>query len=449
MSSIEEFASMEKGREYYQKLVEELERLNERVHAFNNINHGISSGFPFSAKDNLCVKGVETTASSKVLSGYMPPYNATVIKRLFSKGFSFLGKTNMDEFGFGSFGINAPEIARNPFDERYVAGGSSSGAAVATSILKYHVAIAESTGGSIATPASFCGVVGFTPTYGTVSRYGLIDYSNSMDKIGVMARVAKDIKPIFDLIRGADGYDSTTTNSPITSINKKRLIVIDQLIGLVDQRIRSLFEKLLDKLNSMGYSIEHRSLDMIDASIASYYIIAMAEASTNLARYTGFKYGLKVENFEKGYNEFFTDARSAFGEEAKRRILLGTFVRSANVRDKYYFKALKVKDLLFNKLNEILKEGFIIMPVMPIPTPRIDDARKLTPLQVYKMDALTIPPNLCGFPHISFPYGYDNGLPVGAQVITSKFNDYSIINFVEEWEENFEYKFKYNIGEVR
>ncbi|MFP3289472.1 MAG: amidase family protein [Candidatus Micrarchaeota archaeon] len=448
INSIEEFASIEKGSDYYQKLLEELAQLNEKLHAFSNINSSINS-FPFSAKDNLCVKGVETTASSKILDGYIPPYNATVVERLLNNGFSFLGKTNMDEFGFGSFGINAHEIARNPFDERYVAGGSSSGAAVATSILKYHVAIAESTGGSIATPASFCGVVGFTPTYSTISRYGLIDYSNSMDKIGIMARTAKDIRPIFDLIRGPDGYDSTTSDSSITSINKKKLIVIDQLLDLVDQRIRELFEKMLDKLNAKGYTIEHRSIDLIDASIASYYIIAMAEASTNLARYTGFKYGFKIEDFDKGYNEFFTEARSVFGEEAKRRILLGTFVRSANVKDKYYFKALKVRDMLSSRLEKILEEGFIILPVMPIPTPKIEDAKKLTPLQVYKMDALTIPPNLCGLPHISFPYAYDNGLPLGAEVITSKFNDYAIIDFVEEWEEDFEYKFKYNIGEIK
>ena len=449
INSIEEFASIEKGSDYYQKLLEELTRLNERLHAFSNINSSINSGFPFSAKDNLCVKGIETTASSKILAGYIPPYNATVVERLLNNGFSFLGKTNMDEFGFGSFGINAQEIARNPFDERYVAGGSSSGAAVATSILKYHVAIAESTGGSIATPASFCGVVGFTPTYSAISRYGLIDYSNSMDKIGIMARTAKDIKPVFDLIRGPDGYDSTTSDLSITSINKKKLIVIDQLLDLVDQRIKELFEKMLDKLNAKGYSIEHRSIDLIDASIASYYIIAMAEASTNLARYTGFKYGFKIDDFDKGYNEFFTEARSVFGEEAKRRILLGTFVRSANVKDKYYFKALKVRDMLSSRLEKILEEGFIILPVMPIPAPKIEDAKKLTPLQVYKMDALTIPPNLCGLPHISFPYAYDNGLPLGAEVITSRFNDYAIIDFAEEWEEDFEYKFKYNIGEAK
>ncbi|MGC8710589.1 MAG: amidase family protein [Candidatus Micrarchaeia archaeon] len=448
MNSIEEFSGLEKGEDYYQKLVEALDEINKKLNAFNNINHNISGGFPFSAKDNLCVKDVETTASSRVLEGYMPPYNATVVERMLDKKFSFIGKTNMDEFGFGSFGLNSQKPAKNPFDERYTAGGSSSGAAIATSILRYHVAIAESTGGSIATPAAFCGVVGFTPTYGAISRYGLIDYSNSLDKIGIMSRTAEDIKPVFDTIKGPDNKDATTSNARFTSANSKKLIVIKELIELVDAGIRDNFEKLLDKLSSMNYSIEQRSISGIDSSIASYYIIAMAEASTNLARYTGFKYGFKNEDFVKGYNEFFTEARSVFGEEAKRRILLGTFVRSASVKDKYYYKALAVKELLFGKLQDILKEGFIILPVMPVPTPKIEDAKKMTPLQVYKMDALTIPPNLCGFPHISFPYAYDNGLPLGAQVITSKFNDYAIIDFVNEWEQNFKYRFKYNIGEI-
>ncbi|MGC8623327.1 MAG: amidase family protein [Candidatus Micrarchaeia archaeon] len=449
MSSIEEFYSLEKDKEYYRDLLEELGKVNEKLNAFNNINEGLSSGFPFSAKDNLCVKGVESTASSKMLSGYVPPYNATVVERMLRNKFGFIGKTNMDEFGFGSFGLNSQKIAKNPFDERYVAGGSSSGAAIATAILKYHVAIAESTGGSIATPAAFCGVVGFTPTYGTISRHGLIDYSNSLDKIGIMARSAKDIRPVFDAVKGPDGYDSTVVNAKLNSNNTKHIFVVDQLIELVDKRIRAYFEALLDKLSSMGYSIEHAKIESTEAAVASYYIIAMAEASTNLARYTGFKYGLKNDNFGESYNEFFTEARKYFGDEAKRRIILGTFVRSASVKEKYYYKALKVREVLSRSMNEILEKGFILLPVMPILTPKIEDAKKLSPLETYKMDALTIPPNLCGLPHISFPYAYDNGMPLGAQLITSKFNDYALIDFVEEWEEEFKYVFKYNIGAIQ
>lgn len=448
MNSIEEFKEKAKPEGYYKKLMAELNSVNKRLNAFNNINENLNSGFPFSAKDNICVKGVETTASSKILKGYIPPFNATVIERMLDAKLGFLGKTNMDEFGFGSFGLNSKLQASNPFDERYVAGGSSSGAAIATSILKYHVALAESTGGSIATPAAFCGVVGFTPTYGTISRYGLIDYANSLDKIGIMARHAEDVRYVFDKIKGSDKYDTTCTDNKIASENRKKILVIDQLVEDIDEKVRSSYEKLLSKLQNMGYKVEHKSVKIIDSAIPTYYIIAMAEASTNLAKYTGFKYGFKNENFYEPYNQFFTEARLNLGPEAKRRVVLGTFVRSASVKDKYYHKALLVRRALINVLDRILSEGLILTPVMPMQTPRIDETEKLTPLQVYKMDALTIPPNLCGYPHISFPCDYLNNMPIGAQLFTKHYNDYSLIEFVKDWEKEFSYKFKYNIGSL-
>ncbi len=447
MNSIEEFHGKEKPEGYYEKTLADLAKLNERLNAFNNINMSLSEGFPFSVKDNICVKGVETTASSKMLAGYTPPFSATAVERLGDK-FGFLGKTNMDEFGFGSFGMNSAKPARNPFDERHVAGGSSSGSAIATSILKYHVSLAESTGGSIATPAAFCGVVGFTPTYGTVSRYGLIDYANSLDKIGVMARSASDIRCVYDGIKGPDSRDTTCVDNKISAGNSKRIFLIDELMHNLDDKVLSNFDVLVSKLGNMGYKVETRSISFIDKAIATYYIIAMAEASTNLAKYTGFKYGFKNSDFGMQYNEFFTSSRANFGKEAKRRIVLGTFVRSASVKNKYYNKAMKVRRHILNALNEILSQGFILSPVMPITTPKIEDMEKLTPLQIYKMDILTIPPNLCGLTHISFPYAYGGGMPFGAQLITQQFNDYALTDFVEEWEKDFSYHFKYNIGSL-
>ena len=447
MNSIEEFKQKTKPDEYYLKLHEELMNINKKLNAFNNITDQQKiTGFPFSVKDNICVKGVETTASSKILKGYMPPFNATVIEKLDRAGLSFIGKTNMDEFGFGSFGTNTENIARNPFNEQYVAGGSSSGAAIATSVLKYHVAIAESTGGSISTPAAFCGVVGFTPTYGSVSRYGLIDYSNSLDKIGVMARKAEDILFIYNIIKGQDKYDSTCVGKDCVSDIKKKIILIEQLITGLNPEVEREFMHLVDLLEKKGYKIERRSLEFIDKAIPSYYIIAMAEASTNLARYTGFKYGYKNEDLLQNYNTFFTNARKMFGNEAKRRIVLGTFVRSASVKELYYSKALKVRSLLIKELTALLREGFILSPVMPIKTPKFDEVRKMSPLEVYKSDILTIPPNLCGFPHISFPYAYSDGMPLGAQLVTEHWNDYALLEFVKEWESSFKYNFKYNIG---
>ncbi|MCL5017820.1 MAG: amidase family protein, partial [Candidatus Parvarchaeota archaeon] len=386
MKYIEEFLKKEKPSGYYNKLLEELGGLNRKFGAFNFINKQISAGFPMSVKDNICVKGMETTASSKILKGYIPPFSATVIKRLEKEGFSILGKTNMDEFGFGSFGINSETPAKNPFDETRVAGGSSSGAAIATAILKYHVAVAESTGGSIAAPASFCGVVGFTPTYGLISRYGLIDYSNSLDKIGFMSRSSEDIRTLMGKSIGKDPADTTSVDAVLNNVSKQRLVIVDELYSKIDKNIKSSFDNTVKKLSSAGFKIEHLSIPEIDYSIPVYYIISMAEASTNLAKFTGFKYGLKVDDFSKGYNDFFTEAREAFGEEAKRKILLGTFIRGASVRSKYYEKALKIRRVIKDKMSSFLKDSFIISPTMPVIAPTIKEAQSFTPLQNYSMD---------------------------------------------------------------
>lgn len=448
MKYIEEFLKKEKPSGYYNQLLEELGGLNRKFGAFNFINKQISAGFPMSVKDNICVKGMETTASSKILKGYIPPFSATVIKRLEKDGFSILGKTNMDEFGFGSFGINSEMPAKNPFDETRVAGGSSSGAAIATAILKYHVAVAESTGGSIAAPASFCGVVGFTPTYGLISRYGLIDYSNSLDKIGFMSRSSEDIRTLMGKSIGKDPADTTSVDVVLNNVSKQRLVIVDELYSKIDKNIKSSFDNTVKKLSSAGFKIEHLSIPEIDYSIPVYYIISMAEASTNLAKFTGFKYGLKVDDFSKEYNDFFTEAREAFGEEAKRKILLGTFIRGASVRSKYYEKALKIRRVIKDKMSSFLKDSFIISPTMPVIAPTIKEAQSFTPLQNYSMDLLTIPSNLCGFPSISLPSDYLNGLPVGIQITGGQFEDMGLVSFGEEWEKSFKYNFKYNLGDL-
>ncbi|MCL5106398.1 MAG: amidase family protein [Candidatus Marsarchaeota archaeon] len=453
MNSIEEFYSLDKKPDYAEAFLEDLSELNSRLNAFLNISKISGQNYPFSVKDNICVKNVETTASSKILRAYLPPFNATVVERMLSKNFDFLGKTNMDEFGFGTFGLNSDRVPRNPFNEDYVAGGSSSGAAIATAVLKYHIAIAESTGGSISAPSAFCGVVGFTPTYGAVSRHGLIDYANSLDKIGLMSRSAKDIRHVFDIIKGPDNYDSTCIDIgkrkiPESETQKNTIFLINQINGFLDEDVKSHFSGLVSKLENMGFAIKTIDFSLLDKAIPTYYIISMAEASTNLARYTGFKYGSKNNEFSHDYNSFFTESRSNFGTEAKRRIILGTFVRGASVKSRYYGKALKVRGLLISKMKEILKQGFILSPTMPILTPKIEDANSLTPMQNYGLDILTIPPNLSGFPHVSFPYDYDKGLPMGAQLISDHFNDYSLLDFVENWENAFEYKFKYNLGSV-
>ncbi|MCL5412813.1 MAG: amidase family protein [Candidatus Marsarchaeota archaeon] len=445
---IEEFVSKEKPEGYYIKLTEDLEKLNSKFHIFSSINKEISAGLPFSVKDNICVMDVESTASSEILSGYVPPFDATAVGRLRGSEFGFIGKTKMDEFGFGTFGTNCKGHPLNPIDDRYITGGSSAGSAAAAAVMKYHVSIAESTGGSISCPASFCGVVGFTPTYGVVSRYGLIDYANSLDKIGIIARNSSDIKYVFDKIKGSDEYDTTCGDAKISNLKKGKLIVVDQLLKGVDKDILGAFDRLLSNLQNMGYSVEHWSIPFLEKSIPAYYIISMAEASTNLAKYTGFKYGKKVTDFSMGYNEFFMEARNAFGIEAKRRVVLGTFVRSASVKSKYYEKALKLRQMLISALSDVLKDGFIISPTMPIKVPEVKEVEEMDPVSTYRMDSITVPPNLAGLPHISFPYDYINGFPLGAQLVTSHFNDYALLDFTEAWEGKFEYKFKYNLGSL-
>ena len=448
MSSINEFYSKEKKESYYETLVKELSSLNKELNAFSTINESINSGYPFSAKDNICVKGFESTASSRILAGYKPEFSATSINKLLSKDFGFLGKTVMDEFGFGSFGVNCETPARNPFNPEYVAGGSSSGAAVAASIMKYHLAIAESTGGSISTPAAFCGVVGFTPTYGTVSRYGLIDYANSLDKIGIISRHAEDIREAFSVIQGEDPRDSTSVGKVPEEKKKDKIIILKEAMEHAEEKVRSSFAMLIGKLENMGYRVEEKSFEPISKAVSIYYIISMAEASTNLAKYTGFKYGYQGEDFTKRYNAFFTEARNKFGEEAKRRVILGTFVRGASVKSKYYGKALRARALIIDGMNKLLGDGYILTPTMPITTPKFTEVKELTPLQSYASDILTIPPNLCGFPHISFPYDYVGGMPLGAQLVSSHFNDNAVIGFAEQWEKQFEYKFRYNLGSL-
>ncbi len=448
MSFIKEFGTKSKPSDYYPKLINDIKELNEKLNIFNLINDKMDGGFPISVKDNICIKGVETTAGSKLLNGYIPPFTATCVNRLLSNSYGFLGKTNMDEFGFGSFGTNTNQPAKNPFDNNRVAGGSSSGAAVATSTIKYHVAICESTGGSISNPASFCGVVGFTPTYGTVSRYGLVDYANSLDKIGIMSRRSEDAKIVFDIMRSADKFDSTSTDKPITAKKKNKVVVINQLMVGVEEKIKSSFDVFIHKLEKLGYTIEYVDSKIIDKAIPAYYIISMAEASTNLAKYTGFKYGLLGTDFTLNYNKFFTEVRNNFGLEAKRRIIAGTFVRSASVKNRYYYKALKIRKALINEFSKILDDAIILNPTMPLLPPTFEEAKSLTPVQEYAMDSLTVPPNLCGLPHISFPIDYIDGLPIGAQITTSHFNDYALFDIVNNWENNFEYKFKYNLGDI-
>lgn len=396
---------------------------------------GMIAGVPISVKDCLCTAGIQTTAGSKILQGYIPPFDATCVALAKQQGGIVIGKTAQDEFGFGTFSTNcAYDVPRNPYDTDRTCGGSSGGAACITAAAKFpHMAIAESTGGSITAPAAFTGTVGLTPTYGRVSRYGLIDYANSMDKVGVIAKEVYDTALMFSVIAGHDPLDSTSANRPSEDftthvgrdVKGMRVAVPKEYIQGIDEKIGSLFSKRLAELEQLGANVEETSLPLTKYAVASYYIIAVSEASTNLAKYAGMRYGLQQRVDGSTFSEYFSDIRSkGLGEEAKRRIILGTYARAVGFRDAYYLKALKIRRLVIEEFRRAFgKYDLIAAPSMPILPPKFSEIQKITPLQAYTTDKLTTAPNMAGVPTLSLPMGLVQGLPAGMQLIANHFEE--------------------------
>ncbi len=390
---------------------------------------------PVAVKDNICVKGLVATAGSLILKNYYPPFNATVIERLIKKGIFISGKTVMDEFGFGSFGVNTFKVAKNAIDKSRVAGGSSSGSAVYVKLTSFP-SIAESTGGSISAPSCFNSVYGLTPTYGLVSRYGLIDYANSLDKIGVIASNIYDVAYLLSMIAGKDGKDSTCVGdskdyvSNLNYFNEKNVreikVAIPKEFFIGDEKILDKVKEAIEMLKKY-VKVKEINFNYSKYALASYYIIATCEASTNLAKFSGLRYGEKGEVENKSFNEYFSEIRSKyFGEEAKRRILLGTFARSKGYRGKYYIKALKVRDLIVKEYKRIFsKFDFIITPTMPILPPKLKEVKNMKPIDIYNIDKLTVPPNLAGVPMINIPL--DNF--IGLHLISSYFEEEKLLQF--------------------
>lgn len=403
-----------------------------------------SSSFTFSAKDNLCTKEFQARAGSRILEGYRPPFDATPVRKLREVGGLLLGKTNMDEFGFGTFSTNSGfGIPLNPFDTGRACGGSSGGAAAAAALIEGHVALGVSTGGSISAPASFCGVYGLTPTYGRVSRYGLIDYGNSLDKVGMLSRSMADIKRLLPVIAGSDPKDPTSCTQPRfgTSQRKiKRLALPKEAMANISPNVESAFRVALDRMSSkLDISVEEVSMPSLRFAMPAYYILATTEASTNLARYCGMRFGVPEKNVSQHFNQFFSGVRSeCFGQEAKRRILLGTFCRMVGFRDKYYLKSLAVRQLITKEYHSVFADhDLIVTPTMPFVAPKFDEIAKMKPLEMYSADFLTIPPNLTGLPHLSAPCGYISTMPVGMQFVAPHWDELGLISMGEEWESVF------------
>jgi aspartyl-tRNA(Asn)/glutamyl-tRNA(Gln) amidotransferase subunit A len=429
--------------------IAEAKKIDSEYHYFNHITEspdvigkGMLSGISVSVKDCIVVKGMESRAGSKILSGYKPVFDATVVERVRKEGGFIIGKTAQDEFGFGSFSTNVGigmMVPLNPFDKERSCGGSSGGSGGITQKANFrHISLGESTGGSIVAPAAFCGVYGLCPTYGLVSRYGLMDYANSLDKIGPMAKSIEDIALMLDVIAGHDPKDSTSVEIKhkdyTTFLSKK---VSDLKIGViqesfsegVDPEVTKIIKTKLDELEAKGCYVKEVSLPYSDRfSLATYYLIAMSEASTNLAKYCGMRYG-KHEELSGNFNEYFSKVRSNnLGDEAKRRVIIGTFARMAGYRDAYYIKALKVRTRIIEEYKKAFsKYDLLISPTMPVIAPRFDEIGKMTPLQNYMMDILTVGPNLGGFPHISIPAGMSKGMPIGLMATANHFEEGKLI----------------------
>jgi aspartyl-tRNA(Asn)/glutamyl-tRNA(Gln) amidotransferase subunit A len=387
------------------------------------------SGLPILLKDNIQVKEWSVTCGSKILEGYIAPYDATVITKLKEAGLAPTGRANMDEFAMGSTTESSCYgLTKNPHDTSRVPGGSSGGSAAAVAAGIAIAALGSDTGGSIRQPAAYCGVVGFKPTYGKVSRYGLGAYASSLDQIGPIAQDIEDAALLYDIIAGHDEHDSTSANVEHQSIAKSldsdkkyTIAVIDNYIAEADSDVQEAYAKAIAALEEAGHTIVHKSMSNTKYDIATYYIIATAEAATNLARYDGVRYGKRAKDIDNTSELFFKTRSEGFGEEVKRRILLGNFVLSSGYYDAYYIKAQKVRHLIRDEFNKIFDEAdMILSPIAPTVAPKIGATQD--PLEMYKSDMYTIAINLAGLPALSLPIMKNSdGLPVGLQLIGKAF----------------------------
>jgi aspartyl-tRNA(Asn)/glutamyl-tRNA(Gln) amidotransferase subunit A len=403
------------------------------------------AGVPLAVKDNICVSGVRTTAASRMLEKFVPPYDATVVKRLEAAGAVIVGKTNCDEFAMGSSTENSAfGCSRNPWARDYIPGGSSGGSAVAVAAGMSPLALGSDTGGSIRQPASLCGIAGLKPTYGRVSRYGLIAFASSLDQIGPLARTAYDAALALSVLAGADAYDSTASQETVPDyvaaltgdVRGVRLGVPRTMLEQgVDDSVRGCFYDALDVFRARGAELVDIELPHARFAIATYYIVATAEASSNLARYDGVRYGFRADG-ARDLREMYGKTRSrGFGPEAKRRIMLGTYVLSAGYYDAYYLKAQQVRTLIRRDYEDAFRKvDAVVMPTSPTPAFKIGE-RVQDPLALYLVDIFTVSANLAGLPALSVPCGLtSNRLPIGLQLTGKPFDEATLLRIGDSYE---------------
>jgi len=441
--------------EFTAKTLEHIEKIDGNLHAFLSVssqaiedartidkkikageNVGICMGMPISIKDNICVKNTKTTCASKMLENFVAPYDATVISKLKSQDAIMIGKTNLDEFAMGlTTEFSAYGTSKNPWNTDYVPGGSSGGSAVSVSALECLASLGSDTGGSVRNPASFCSVVGYKPTYGLISRYGLISYANSIEQIGPLARSVEDIAFLLNIISGLDHNDNTTVEhdddfvSDIDAgIQGKKIGMISEMNGDgVQKEVSSAVSTAITKLEGLGATCDEVSIKTVSHSVAAYYTITATEAGSNLARYDNLRYGydFDLEGYE--FNSYISKARAMFGPEVKRRMIIGGFVPSAGYAGKYYLKALKVKSKLTSEIISAFdKFDYLISPTVPIQPFKIGEKIN-DPVSLFLIDINTVTANLTGCPAISIPFEISNNLPIGIQLLAKPMNDKSLL----------------------
>jgi len=406
------------------------------------------TGMPLAIKDNLCTDGVATTCSSRMLQNFVPPYDATVIAKLKEQEYILLGKTNLDEFAMGSSTENSAfGPSRNPWNLHCVPGGSSGGAAAAVAADECVAALGSDTGGSIRQPAAFCGVVGLKPTYGRVSRYGLVAFASSLDQIGPITKDVPDAALLLNAIAGHDPMDSTSADLPVPdymkALKKKDLkklkvgVPVEFFAEGLDPEVEQAVRAAIEELKNLGGQITEIQLPRTDAAIAVYYVIATAEASSNLARYDGVKYGLRAKETKDLLDLYMKTRAEGFGPEVKRRIMLGTYALSSGYYDAYYGKAQAVRTLIRQDFDAAFNEvDLIVTPVTPTPAFKLGEKSE-NPLQMYLSDIYTISINLAGLPAISVPCGFSkSGLPIGLQLIGRAFEEETLLRAAHAYEQS-------------
>jgi aspartyl-tRNA(Asn)/glutamyl-tRNA(Gln) amidotransferase subunit A len=407
---------------------------------------GPLAGIPLAIKDVICTQDVPTTCSSKILDGFIPPYDATVMKRLDRAGMVLLGKTNMDEFAMGSSTENSGyKVTRNPWDLDRVPGGSSGGSAAAVTADLCAGALGSDTGGSIRQPAAFCGIVGLKPTYGRVSRYGLVAFASSLDQIGPMTKDVRDAAILLGVIAGHDACDSTSVNVPIPDyaahlgreVTGLRIgIPKEYFIEGTDPEVATAIHAAINLLESLGAKAESISLPHTEYAVATYYLVATAEASSNLARYDAVKYGFRAREAKDLLSMYMKSRQNGFGAEVKRRIMLGTYALSAGYYDAYYLKALKVRTLIRKDFEDAFKRCEVILtPTAPTPAFRLGEKTE-DPLTMYLSDIFTISANLAGVPGVCLPCGFTQaGLPIGLQLLGKPFDEVTLLQVAFAYEQ--------------